>query len=284
MKMKTLAVAFGAFASLGSGAVWAAASSSASLSDFTIELHDLDPTDGIAPSIVFSPYNNGDGVTSVVWGSAYGYAYPDFDDHDTKFGGGAPFANLSQFVGNERANASSSIQGDNVAPGAQRLASSGYTAGGASGYTAGASTTPTYVQFSLTANTSVVFSAKADLSVTTTAGFVRAGYFDEATASYAISVIGPAPSGVGGQQLWREEELRSDAAAGSKSSFAMVSIEYLNPSDVAVGGLLRAQTGVSGYSNIARSAVPEPGTLFTMATGLVLLGGLRARRRACPPL
>ena len=160
--MARLNALFAALASLAVAPVQAASFSSASLSDFTITLFDLNPADGITSGITFAEPYFGD--------SASVSAQSGGDFRSSSVTGTGPF-DLS--VSTALSSASAAVAGtgpDNVTS----LTASGsalgtLSPGGSSSYSSNASA-PSSSSFTVTANTLVSFSAFANVEATTTSG------------------------------------------------------------------------------------------------------------------
>lgn len=307
-----LAALVSLYALAGSSQALAAASSSASLSNLTIRLVDLDPTDGVAASITFNE------LTYYAYGS-FVSAGASYYDASTGLGVGdgnsayspttAPFASNAVSGTVTNTTASASIVGGESVLGPHALSSAGSalganSPGSYSNYSASAYVPNYYYysnnSFTLSANTLVIFSATATLQASTTVGYNAVdGQSESATAAYSMSVSGTNGDGTGSQSgssgltlsasyigTFVTDDPLTGAGhytySGDSQSFSRkVSVSFANASDNSLTGYFNAQTSVSGGSNV--SAVPEASTLSLALSGLgcaVLMRRRPAARRS----
>lgn len=279
---------------------WAGATSTASLNGFTITLYDLNPGDGIAPSISFS-------ISNGQYGS---YARTTANDGTAGSQTGntwslQPFGptSASSVVGLASASASlsgtlaggSTLTAQGSAPGTTLL---GY----GTDYSAAASTGSDYyyggLAFALSPDTLAVFGGSYSLFAQTTVGQVVSppfNYYSEtATAGASISVNGTGPAGSGTQQSGQSQSLYAsyqstyDPVTGQfvytgqtlSALNVPLAATFTNASASPISGTLVVSVSVNGNSRIL-AAVPEPATYGLMFAGLaVLLVQRRHNRRA----
>lgn len=286
LKFALTAVALAAAASAN-----ATSFASASLGPIQIQLIDLNPTDGVTASITF-----GSGVSS----SSYGYTYDgNGQSQSLPYIGGnygvstASTATTSTSVAFTGGTASS-IQGATLSVTSQ---ASGLANGG-QGYYYGYLTAPNYTQFTLSANTAVVFSALGSTSASTTVGVdVTTGHSEYAYSSLYLTVSGSAPLSNSGSQS-SSDSLSAYASAIGQQTFdpatnqyvysytgaqdsknALLSASFMNMTSANKQGSIYAQAYNYGYSSIA-AAVPEPETYAMLLAGLGVIGAVARRRRA----
>lgn len=272
----------------------AAASSSASVGPFTIQLVDLNPLDGILPSIIWSSLSSGFG--SQVTADASDTAASNFQFASTyglnSFSGIAVTANTAL-----SGAAASVVAGPNtLSPAGATLSASGYAYGTlvaneSSTYSA-ESVAPSHLAyqdyFTLSANTALIVTANATANAATSVG-KQTGYGEEyAGAGAWLSVWNLTTSqtgGVGSQNTYAE----LNAAAGyavasgptylgeSQSLSGPLSGSFLNLTGTSMNGFLKAGTYALGSSMVA--AVPEPETYAMYLAGLALMGATVWRKK-----
>jgi hypothetical protein len=284
----------------GSSAALAGATSSATLNGFTVTLYDLNPGDGVAPSIAFT-------LAQGLYGS-----YVRTSATDRAIGSQADNAWSLQPFGPAQADSavglaqSSAAISGSLANGlrlsAQGSAGGTLTPGFGSDYAASAATASSEysynsLSFLLSPNTLAVFGGTYDLFAQTTVGLVSVQqppytqYSESANASVTVTVNGVGPSGSGTQNNSQNQSLN----AGYTTSYnpqtgqwvytgqtfslldAQLAASFTNASDAAITGFLTLSLGVSGYSSVL-TAVPEPSTYLLMLAGVAVL--IARRRRA----
>jgi hypothetical protein len=276
--------------------VKAAASSSATLVDFTITLYDLDPLDGITPSITFG-------------GMSYSVAYPTNSSPseyalDYAYGIG-PFGSAVVSAATSQSTAFASSTGIIPATiaGNVTVVGSLYANGSANGTTgtlgtdlsrfnAGSSWNYDGNSFSLSARTAALFSASATISASVTTAYSSTWpYNRESASAYAlINVVGPGSSGHGSQSTFDQLQVDMTNADNYDSSAGLYLVPPPVDRTVNLGGSFINGTGkdLSGYFDVRVAAygdsyatsVPEPETYAMLLAGLGVLGFIGKRRRA----
>ena len=237
-----------------------------SLSDMRITLFDLKPADGIAPGITFAdPGANFAEVSAEDTGNTQSSSASGIGPFDLSVGVGLGSARAA-VTGTSLANVSS-------------LAASGSALGtlepgGFSSFRA--RVTSALGDFTLTANTRVVFSAFANLNVNVDAPAIEFG-----AAQASVLVEGPEPDGSGfqtnGEFLFLDIGGIDFAQRFSNSDLLIASFTNLTGGNLA--GQFGREAAVVGNS---ASVVPEPETYAMMVAGLGLLGFMLRRRARLP--
>lgn len=284
--MKSLAfhlLAASVLAGMAHGAA-ASATSASGLGAVTITLIDLDPDDGIAPSIVFAP-DTGGNSGGVVAGELRSWTADEESFREFRSQGFGLASSVSAGRETTMASAHGSITGlagaGFSALGAQGQAGSGPEARGSYDVTVQSA----WAGFTLSANTAVQFSASGWAQGTTSTGGDPATGWDEAGG--ALVGLGAASFDSDGTLVWDDDQHIATASytldgAGNvhgdtQSWSGLLSVSFSNASNASADGIFTADARAFGHSALA--PVPEP------ATGLMLLGGLGvigaiARRRA----
>ena len=268
----------------------AQAHSSATLSNYQYTLVDLDPSDGIAPSITW-----GQGQLVQALGASLS---------DGVGWGGAPNSIASSqknqtYAGPIDAQHSLSYQGFGVSSGPGGLvASSSVQKGGTWNQTAQFTN-----DFVLGANTAVTFVAQANAAfgvvvpdgsvVQRPGGYLDNGYFDWApiqASAQAMLYIGavPGPSLGSGSTFCNANCLALDDLDTGLRTYAtidttkqsLLSVSLANPTKGTLASHLVAAVNVSGYATAPLAMVPEASATAQMLMGLAGVGVVvRLRRR-----
>ncbi len=273
-------IALAAVVACSAPSAFAAASSALAIHTVTITLTDLDPLDGIAPSITPSyasqPYLN---VGAAGFDPAYSIdAYAALGGKaGSQLAGAAstPFAHSSALVSGAATIAG--FDGMTLAGGAQSSAvgHGEYGALGAS-YTA--------MNFTISANTAVTVTFGATIDLATTIGLDAATGESELAKAHLMLRM----DGIGDDGIPTVDELFFEPFAGYRfdalgnpvgDAFHWagdLSVSFSNVDDHDNLATFYGEGGLGGHSI---AAVPEPATYGMLLGGLALLGGLSRRRR-----
>lgn len=284
-----------------STAATAASYSSATLGPISVTLIDLNPMDGILPSISF---NNNSGYANYVYASANDNIYY-FGQAASSFGSSIGSDNTQSLASSQSgATATISSGNDELSLADTSLSATGYANGsnvsGSYSYYSAEAYVPYYyyynTAFTLSANTGVIFTADAVVSATTTIGY-QEGWGNESAFAYAsLGVSGSSPTTNNGSQssssstgigvsytysyvynaqtgAFEYVDYRGQSSTNSENLSAVFT-NFTNSDKVAY---FNASTSVNGYSYVA--SVPEADSYALLLAGLGLIG-LVTRRKA----
>lgn len=295
MSFKFGVVAVSAMLSLASQIAFAASYSSASLGPITITLYDLNPTDGILPSIYWnnSIYNNNNYVSA----NAYDHAINNYQSNSQW--GSLIGTNNSVTTNSINSSATASVIGGIDAQSVEgvTLNVSGHSLGGNSEHQASAFS-PYYFNtpFTLSAYTTVVFSAFASANAETTVGGDSFGQ-EYATAQAGLSVSGGQLGGSGSQSsssyydafasstssyVWNDatQSYEFIISGQNKSNSGIVGVVFTNLTNKTMDGYFIANAFANGNSSVVSSAtsVPEADVYALMLVGLGLISSVIRRK------
>lgn len=265
--MKKLAAgAAMALLALGSNGAHATSTSSATLNGFTVTLVDLDPGDGIAPSIAWPATD--------LFGSLVRARADDSAGifHQSEVVSPQPFAPGSLSQSTDVAQASASIAGS--LPTGLSFLAQGSSLGSNADYGAVAEVGRDILglSFTLSPHTQVVFSGSIDLFAQTTRS-VAQGPLEFANATAVVTVFGS--GGLAGSSFARSlsalcTQVQSTCVGQTLSQSAIpLSLTYTNVGASGAAGSLYVSLRIGGDS---LPPVPEPATALMMLAGVAMLG------------
>lgn len=294
MKLARTAL-FAASLAAAAGPVFADAGGTATFGNLRVTLIDLNPNDGIAASITFLPdtrkFYDGASVKGEAksWIDQGSFA----DVHDEKVLKTAAWgsANIGGAAHTDTASMSGSVtaSADGTGFNALSVTGSALATPGHLSYFYGTANVPgtNLRNFTLSANTQVVFSVDAAMSVSTDVaaapGELR---FEQSWARMGLYVSGLAGDGVTElvDDQWRSISvgLPGDAipSGGSDSWSGVISSSFSNLSGHSTGGGFWGYGAIEGGSYLMAAPVPEPATYGMLLGGLGLVGVVARRRRS----
>lgn len=291
---KLQALSLGAVLSLLSGAATAAASSSATLSNLSIRLIDLDTSDGIAPGITFKSNDYGpNGNRAFAQAITQGSVYTIYGDEQRSAGdlilaGASELASVSSSVSASLVTGPNSLKSAGTASGVHDSGThSHYFSTASNGY-----------DFSLTANTLAVFSVVVDMEVyTTVGGHPHSSNNEGSRAEYSMRAFRSIYGGISqSSSIFRSAQADytlsyvHDPVTGvstpvfSPQSFsfnATFELPFVNQSDAAITGSFEASTTAWGASYV--SGVPEPEAPLLALGGACLVAWAKRSRNSRHP-
>ena len=287
-KQSTLAFALGL--ALAAGPALADSSGSATLGNVHITLTDLDPNDGITPSLSINfgsqPYLNG-AIGS--YGTGFlrdGYAHMGKNASST----------VTDSIQGPFASSSATMIGANTVAGIGSMAVAGSAGSGNIGFGEFGALAANYTssQFVLSPNTAITITVDATMTVQTTLGYdPLTGNLEHASSHVLMYFDGLAADG---SELYNDayQELYVDAAqdstgniTGAQQSWSgTLGISFANASSQEIVGSFYSELNVGG-SSIAMpalgsnpaAAVPEPSSYALLLGGLGVIGGIARRRK-----
>lgn len=302
-KLGIIALAVSAHLAAPAGA---ASFADASLRDFTITLYDLNPSDGIAPSItwVLGPLDNRSVVSGIAVSANPYQSRQYFNTGDNIFSPVRDSAATNFSRSAARISGAGGGQDVNGLSFRARGSTSGVPRAGSSFEAASfiADALPhglNIAEFMLTPNTAVRFSGNASARAGTTIGTVERNgriFGEVAQAHVALEVVGPGSNGEGNQFSGRSINLSAGTLVGDVPSaltgrnhvifrpetFAekgRLTAFFVNRTGAGLSGFMNLNAGVSGDSFYV-SSVPEPESYAMLVAGLGLMGCLARRRKA----
>jgi hypothetical protein len=289
---------------MGSGLApaWATSSSSAAFSNITIQLVDLDTSDGITPYLTFSEvldsYGTMNGHLLTVGASAGEYLPGAVWNQDSQR---SLRLNQPASVSTSTAtsSAAASISGDGsqitlLGAGRYATALTGLSASGAAAGPPGSgnSSYRTLAQafpmssnnFQLSANTLLLVKVTSSLDVSTTVtGDALTAQQEWAYARTWLELAGKGPTGVRYQSSSDSDEYGARFASmvpGSYSNSRTMIASFTNGTGLVMDGRLNLLAEVSGASILAAAPVPEPASLALLLAGLAVVGTASRRQRS----
>ena len=279
---KPLTLAAATVAALCATSAFAASSSSAMLGPLSVQLFDLNPLDGIAPSVTFasSGYDN----------YSYAYAYqtnPSGSDYQSNYGT-TPWADTASSATTSLAWANASLSGAAANGHGATLTAAGAAADFTSpnyydsaSYNANVAAPYYYYynSFTLSANTALVISAAA--TVTAAANGHNLYYADYAQANASFNLWGAGPSGSGSQSSYDSASVYGYSYLGqgpwAATDSRTLGASFLNLTSGDMTGNL--QVNVGAYGTTYASPVPVPAAVWLMGSGLLGLAGIARRNQ-----
>lgn len=256
----------------------AANSASATLGPLTVQLLDLDPSDGVTPSITFLQESY---VSSAAWtylprGSEVN---PQSGDH--------PWAPISSTSSAQWAMSTTSITGPGTAQGSTFSASGSMNLPisrdldyNFSGYFARATSRPIdYAEsFILSANTRIVIAATATIAGSASTSGTTSYYNRDSASSVASLTVS------NGEFLSYDyvAHLLDTSVYGNPDSYfdsRTITVLFSNTTGYDIYGTLDVVAQVDGNTYASASAVPEPTTTALMLAGLTAVGVMASRHR-----
>ncbi|MTV38283.1 PEPxxWA-CTERM sorting domain-containing protein [Duganella radicis] len=267
------------------GTACANASSSATFGSLVITLTDLNPHDGIAPSLSFSANGH-----AYVLGETLGWGETE-EESIYAYTAAQQQGVLSGHTHGDWSSASSSVAAADTLAGFTALSASGGAASGLDGHGAYRShatgSDPFLNSFILSANTRVTFSTTAAMSVQTSMGYNLDADQDEYANAHMLlavngSVDGIDQSDVQERQLSATFAVRDDGSTmGVRDSWSgLLTASFSNTSALDAYGTMQAFVSTEGWSANwdGVTPVPEPETWAMLLAGLALVGAASRRK------
>ena len=279
---KPLTLAAATVAALCATSAFAASSSSVMIGALNVQLFDLDPLDGIAPSITFASSGYDSYSTAYAYQSnPYGY------DYQSNYGT-TPWADTASSATTSLAWANASLSGAAANGHGATLTAAGAAADFTSpnyydsaSYNANVAAPYYYYynSFTLSANTALVISAAA--TVTAAANGHNLYYADYAQANASFNLWGAGPSGGGSQSSYDSASVYGSSYLGqgpwTATDSRTLGASFLNLTSGDMTGNL--QVSASAYGTTYASPVPVPAAVWLMGSGLLGLAGIARRNQ-----
>jgi len=267
----------------------AAVSASATISDFTITLYDLNPLDGILPTITWSSVSVDPNMATHTIASVNGPYGASNTYNYTPIG----VLNTST-AATSNATATATINGNSMSASGSATATTIMPNWQGQSFNSTAQNNDYYGgNFILSANTAVVFKANVTTQANATVGYDSlSGQNESASANVSMTVSGKGASGNGSQSS--TDSLASSAGGNywwypapqlTQSNSAIMAGSFVNTSAGNLTGAFLLSANVTGNTNVVASAVsvtavPEPETYAMFLAGLGLIGAVARRRQA----
>lgn len=263
-------------ASLAASPGWGTVSSSAQIGPLRVQLFDLDPDDGIVPTLQFSNMGTNTSLYTLAMTPTPFVYDMQIDAGSVPWQPGAVAARAGV------AQASAAIEGTATAAGT-RLSASG-AAGNfdslygfdVARYSASADAPLPGGVFTLSANSFAILSGVATVMAAGTATTVLEEY---AAATVHIEIAGMGGGGSGNQSA---QDTLATGGYGSARPFSfegnrLLSVSFLNQTSGDLSGSLNLTANVSGY--VYATAVPEPRSMVLLLAGLAAVAWCGRRRQ-----
>jgi hypothetical protein len=243
----------------------------------TLNLVDLDESDGIAPSILFKPGGSG----------GRGHAEANVTGHHgvTRSDSGYfLWGPAERHASVDSATASTSVSSSGVLAGSTFVASGsarGYQEGGQASFSTFVRAPYTLLDFTLSANTLLEISLSSHISVATMFSPDTSKGGESAEAYVRLHLSGTGPTGAGLQSSYDQHWLDAGLWSGvpSDEGSQTVSVSFLNQTSISSDGRFQLTIATWGHSqDNASPPIPEPATAGLLLSGLALMGVLRHSR------
>ncbi len=271
MSKRRLAAAVALMLALGTSQAFANGTASGTLTNLSFTLIDLDPTDGIAPTITFTD-TSGSHLTS--WATT---TDPVITTSNSQLGAGVAGAATSSSAAGAFANGSATLAGDPFeGSGSAQTHASAAAAGASEGFAvAFFGNYAQYNAFTLSAHTELVISVDALLTADAPDATTSDGAHASARLTLA-SVVGDAPQ-------YSEQFLHADAGGfffpTSDVESGHLEVSFSDTSDTAMDGQFYGFVqSLADSQTPAAAAVPEPTSTALLLAGLGAFAALRRRR------
>ncbi|MDY0744374.1 PEP-CTERM sorting domain-containing protein [Paucibacter sp. R3-3] len=275
---------------LTAGSALADSTASGTLGNVHITLTDLDPNDGITPSLSINfgsqPYLNG----------AVGSYGPGFIQDGYAHLGKNASSTVTDSIQAPFASSSATMIGANTVAGIGSMTVAGSATSGTVGFGEFGALAANYTssQFVLSPNTAITITVDATLNVQTTLGYdPLTGNLEHASGHVLMFFDGTATDGSSlytdaGQDLYVDAAMDSNGKiTGAKQSWSgTLDISFANASSQSIVGNFYSELSVGGLSMAVPSVgtdpaatVPEPSTYALLLGGLGVVGGIARRRK-----